>query len=408
MRVLFTLQPADGHLNPMLGLSAALREAGHEVVFATSGAFTPRIEARGEQAVAVGRDWLESQGPVSPPDADDPTGERTVFARLFLRETAREMATDLLDVVDDLRPDVLVCESFEFAGPAVAERVGIPFATFDLTFPVDHEVFLKTGDIEDDRDLDALRSHVGLGPATDPDWFRGELQISTFPDRYRDIQDEARRSRGIAPCRRPDVVIRPPVLDAVDDAVVPDWVEDLDGAIYVSLGTIFPQWFPHVLGAAATGAATLGRPTVVTYGASADPSALDLPDEPHVRVTDYVPQGAVLDRCDAAVIHGGTGTTLGALARGVPVVVIPMGADQFGHARCVEQLGAGLVLDHNELTDEAVADATRAVLEDGSYRAGAAEVAADLAALPPPSHAVAALEELVSRRGAASADGGPG
>ncbi|MDX1659853.1 MAG: glycosyltransferase [Nitriliruptorales bacterium] len=396
--MLFTLQPADGHLNPMLGLAAALRDAGHEVVFATSGAYVPRIEARGHRAVAVGMDWLESQGPVTPPPADDPTGHRSIFARLFLRETAREMAADLLDEVGTLRPDLIIGESFEFAGPAVAERADIPFATFDLSFPVDHEVMVKTGDIEDDRDLDALRSHIGLDPATDPDWFRGALQISTFPDRYRETQEDARQAHGLRRSRSPDVVIRPPVLDGVDDADVPGWVEGLEDAVYVSLGTIFTRWFPEVLSTAAAGAATLGRSTVVTYGASADPAMLELPDAPHVHVADYVPQGAVLDRCRAAVTHGGTGTTLGALARGVPVVVIPLGADQFGHARSVRELGAGLVLEHGGLTAEAVATAARSVVEDDSYAAGAAEIAADLAALPPPSHAVPALEDYAGVR----------
>lgn len=86
------------------------------------------------------------------------------------------MADDLTDLVRDLRPDVIVRESVEFAG-AIAERADVPFATFDLTFPIDFHIMTTTGDVEDATELEALRTHVGLDPASDPDWFRGRLVL---------------------------------------------------------------------------------------------------------------------------------------------------------------------------------------------------------------------------------------
>ena len=389
MRVLISTQPADGHLNPMLGLSAALRDAGHEVLFATSASFVPRVEGRGEAAVAVGRDWLESGGPTEPSDPHvDPQGFEDIFERLFLRGVALEMADDLVDLIGDLEPDVLIRESVEFAGSAAAERCGIPFATFDFAFPIDLETMVTTGDLQDAAPLELLRRHVGLPSAMDPDWFIGDLRITTLPDSY----------RGRPRPRRPHVLIRPHVVGVVDDAPVPDWIEQLTGAVYVSLGTIFPRAFPGVLNMAAAGAAAVGRDTVVTYGPSVDPAALALPGGEHVRVSRYVPQGPVLDRCDAAVTHGGTGTTLGALARGVPVVVIPLGADQHAHAAAVDRLGAGLVLDHRGLTSNAISEAVSTVLENASYRSAARDLAEELASLPGPERAVEALERLATAR----------
>ncbi|MBW3561249.1 MAG: hypothetical protein KY437_02005, partial [Actinobacteria bacterium] len=199
------------------------------------------------------------------------------------------------------------------------------------------------------------------------------------------------------PVREPHVLIRPHAVGVVDDAAVPDWIAQLDGAVYVSLGTVFPRYFPEVLNIAAAGGAAVGRETVVTYGPSVDPAVLDLPDDEHVHVAQYVPQGPVLDRCDVAVTHAGTGTTLGALARGVPVVVIPLGADQHAHAGAIERLGAGLVLDHRELTPAAVSQAVSSVADDPSYRTAADELAQELASMPGPEHAVVALSELADR-----------
>jgi UDP:flavonoid glycosyltransferase YjiC (YdhE family) len=389
MRVVITTQPADGHLNPMLGLCAALRAAGHEVLLATSASFVPRIEARGEKAVAVGRDWLESGGPSEPPDPGvDPGGVKDMFERSFLRGVASEMADDLVRLIGDVRPDVLVRESVEFAGSAAAERCGVPFATFDWSFPVDLDTMLTQFDLASDAPLGRLRAHLGLPPGREHDWFLGDLTITTLPERY----------RGDTPVRDRHVSIRPHVVDLVDDAPVPEWVEHLRGAVYVTLGTVFPRHFPEVLSVAAAGAALARRPTVVTYGASVDRDAIDLPDTEDVHVCAYVPQGPLLDRCVVAVIHGGTGTTLGALARGVPLVVIPMGADQYAHADAVERLGAGVVLDHRALTHTAVSDAVIAVGGDPAFRSAARGVARDLAAMPGPDHAVAALARLATGR----------
>lgn len=75
-----------------------------------------------------------------------------------------------------------------------------------------------------------------------------------------------------------------------------------------------------------------------------------------------------------------------------------MGADQHAHARTAVRLGAGLVLDHRDLIPEAVRDAVTAILQDASYRSTADELARDLASMPGPERAVAALERLVSGR----------
>lgn len=119
----------------------------------------------------------------------------------------------------------------------------MPFATFDFAFPIDLETMITTGDVEDGSQFELLRRHVGLPPAEDDDWFLGDLLITTLPDSY----------RGDAPLREPNVLIRPHVVGVVDDAPVPDWIERLDDAVYVSLGTVFPRHFPQVLNIAAAG-----------------------------------------------------------------------------------------------------------------------------------------------------------
>ena len=61
-----------------------------------------------------------------------------------------------------------------------------------------------------------------------------------------------------------------------------------------------------------------------------------LPRPPNATICRFVPHAAVLARASCAVTHGGMGTTLKALDRGVPVCAVPFARDQAEVARRVE------------------------------------------------------------------------
>jgi len=123
-----------------------------------------------------------------------------------------------------------------------------------------------------------------------------------------------------------------------------------------------------------------------------------------VRVEAWVDQERVLGSADVVVCHGGSGTVYGALAAGVPVVVVPVFADQFENGTRVARHGAGLVVaddDHGagrtgrRVVDDrhvpAIGGAVRAVLGDDGYRLAARRIAAEMAAEPVIDVALAAV-----------------
>ncbi len=100
----------------------------------------------------------------------------------------------------------------------------------------------------------------------------------------------------------------------------------------------------------------------------------------------------------AVVGHGGFGTTMTALAAGVPQVVVPLfSADQFVHADHVAAAGAGVRVDGGPAGAPSLAAAVGQVLADPGYRRRARAVAAEIAALPDPADLVPALVELAGR-----------
>ena len=68
-----------------------------------------------------------------------------------------------------------------------------------------------------------------------------------------------------------------------------------------------------------------------------------LPED--VYVEPWVPPEHVFAHAAAVLCHGGSGTTYGALAAGLPIVFVPMFADQRTNARLIAVAGAGVVVD---------------------------------------------------------------
>ena len=88
----------------------------------------------------------------------------------------------------------------------------------------------------------------------------------------------------------------------------------------------------------------------------------------------------------------------GALNAGLPMVLIPIGADQPYNAACCAALGVGVVIEPGERSAEAIRAAVRAVMDNRSYRQKAEQVRAEMAALPGPEHAVTLLERLTAEK----------
>jgi UDP:flavonoid glycosyltransferase YjiC (YdhE family) len=115
-------------------------------------------------------------------------------------------------------------------------------------------------------------------------------------------------------------------------------------------------------------------------------------------VVGWADHDALLSTCGAVVTHGGLGTTLRALAHGVPLVLLPLGRDQGFNAARVDELGAGIQLDARA-SAAAIGHAVDDVLSDPRYAAAAAELAARIAADEPDATAAQALERCGAEGG---------
>jgi UDP:flavonoid glycosyltransferase YjiC (YdhE family) len=147
----------------------------------------------------------------------------------------------------------------------------------------------------------------------------------------------------------------------------------------------------EVYGAALEAVSDLEARVLLTVGRRFDPASLGVAPA-NVHVESWVDQNTVFDQADVVVCHGGSGTTFGALRAGVPVVVVPLFADQDFNGVKVAESGTGIVVDlHRQEArrspfgrDDAnlVAEATRAILSDPKYRQHARSIAQEMALAP--------------------------
>jgi MGT family glycosyltransferase len=131
---------------------------------------------------------------------------------------------------------------------------------------------------------------------------------------------------------------------------------------------------------------------LLTVGRATDVATLG-PVPANTRVEQWVSQETVLRDASVVVCHGGTGTTLGALAAGVPLVICPLFADQPHNARAVKDAGAAVVLAAGaestgglrSLGAEDVAplrESIEKLISEPSYRRAAGRLASEISNLP--------------------------
>ncbi len=384
MRILFSARPAYGHVYPMMPLALTAREAGHHVEFATAGQFLPKLQSLGFTTHPVGltieeaRDELVGSAPGDGmPKGDDGRPDLDTGGRLFIDVLARHTAADLMPIIGDIAPDVVVYENGEFGAAVVAAAAGVPAICHSISPRLPDEVIRLLAGTR----LDELWAYYGKSPAP-IDVFTGDVYLDIFP----------------AMMQQPSILADParmrlrPIPWSEPSAPTPPWVGGQSNPlVYLTLGTVVAT--DDVLLPVIEGLAGMDVDVLVALGSAAGNELGPLPGNVHLE--PFVHQVAVLRHADLVVHHGGSGTVLGALALNKPQVILPKGADQFFNADVMAAAGLARVLEPRNVTADAVATLAKAALDERD-RPLVQAVHDEIVAMPDPSVVV---ERLVERYG---------
>jgi UDP:flavonoid glycosyltransferase YjiC (YdhE family) len=312
-----------GHFNPLVPFIQAARERGDELFVVVPPSLAHEVE---ELGVAH---YLS--------DPPDPTKSKDLWrraarlphtqaARLLDGEFFGRLSTEaMLETVeaacDAFQPDLILREPCAYAGAVMAQRRSIDHAQVAIsTARTEWSVIGLVGSTLDDFEPgmeQALRETRYLSRLP------SSLDPSPFPRTLRYREDEV-----------------------VETAEPGRWAQGAGPLIYLTFGTIAGG-----LGTARSAfqfaieaVAGLEARVLVTTGRAFDRRLLtDLPS--NVFVESWVPQASVFPFASLVLCHGGSGTTYGALAAGLPIVFVPMFADQRTNARLITVAGAGVLVD---------------------------------------------------------------
>lgn len=389
MRVLFTSIRNIGHFQPLVPLIEACVAGGCDVHVGTPPDLEERVRRTGATFVPLGHPGDTGLGPLWQEMRDVPPPERNrfVMGRIFAGACAKAALPALLEHAERSPPDVIVREAQEYAGLLVGEKLSIPTVRVAISLErLLRDCFPTLLPV-----LDEHRASLGL--PSDPEGQALHEPIFTqFPAALwqEAPHEDVRRFRvSDASVRGPLPLERPAA-----------WNDDSLPLVYLTLGTVAGSMselrdaYRLVLDAVAT----LPVRALLTTGDALDPASLGVVPE-RVHVERFVPQAELLPYVSAIVCHGGSGTVLGALAAGVPLVVVPMFADQPANAEQVEAAGAGIAVPLERATAATVATALTRLLDEPAFTARARTIASSIADLPHARETPGWLREIARHEG---------
>jgi MGT family glycosyltransferase len=419
--IAFFPEGAYGPTNNCVGIGDVLRRRGHRVVFIIEESFAGTLEAQGFE------ERLMRLGP--PPEADEEPGQ---FWKDFIRETApvfrrptieqlgdfiaptfealadgaRYVDDRLREILDELRPDVVVednvvtfpalpasgrpwvritsCNPAELKDPDVPPAFsGHPTADRSGWAAYRDEYRRTHADLH--AAFDAFGQERGAPPLPDLEFMHESpwLNLYLYPEAV-----DYRRARPLRPTwHNLGTSVR--ATDAAWE--LPAALAGGDGAlVYLSLGSL------------GSGDVELMQRLVDTLGESRHRVIVSKgPQHDQIRLADnmvgakFLPQTSVLPQVDLVITHGGNNTVTESLYFGKPMVVLPLFWDQYDNAQRVHETGLGIRLDTYGHAPDELRGAVDRLLADDALAQRLAAGARQLQANPGTVRAADLIEQLV-------------
>ncbi|MFG1995258.1 glycosyltransferase [Actinoplanes sp. NPDC048988] len=352
---------------PVLPLAHAIAAAGDQVTMAVAASMAHLMGGLPVLATGADVDVLLTENARRTGGAD--LGDISALAQFFTATRINLTFDDAMRHAHRIRPDLIISDEYDTIGPMLAAALAVPWVQHAIGLPV---------------------SPPPLAPAMKgllvPEYVRrGFVKaerlalVDPWPPALREP------GRALPPDRlaiRPQPYTAPPTAD---QTAVP--MPGPHPRVLVTLGTVLLDG--ELLDALVDAVAALDNVEVLALV----PPGVDHPlTDPrgHVRFLGFTPMAHLLAAGVSVIVAaGGAGTVLAAMSAGIPMVLLPRGAEKPQNAERVVEAGAGIAI-----TDPAKAGAAvRGLLTDPSYRSAAERIREQIRRAPHAKQVWAALRE---------------
>jgi UDP:flavonoid glycosyltransferase YjiC (YdhE family) len=317
----------------------------------------------------LGPTWARVQSALS---VDE--GEAIVVGEIFGDLNVAAALPRMHAACEEWRPDLILREPAEFASAIAAETHAIPHARIAIGLHSSETWMVELAKPALESRSPGITEAIADSP-----------YLSLFPASLEEPGE---------PAAARTYRFRDPAGNGSAGELGDWWRGDDRTLVYLSFGSVaggLPT-APAIYAAALEAVKDVPARVLVTVGNELELEALGAAPA-NVHLTGWVPQAAVFAEAGLVVCHGGSGTTLGALAAGLPLVIVPLFADQPPNAKRVAECGAGLVVEPlregpsqalpTSIDAVALRDAIVGALSDETLSRAAQEIANEMRAQPP-------------------------
>lgn len=358
--------PAHGHINPSLPLVRELVQRGEQVIYYASDEFKEKIERVGAQFRSYGEKSQQLHNELEGKHGN------LILLSFYILKIGQAILPDAINDLETDKPDYIIYDSMALWGKFAAQMMKLPavcsntifvmsekrllnpkvFFSFAQGLPYVFPFFLLSRRLAAMYQIPRLRlRQIFIGDA--------DLTIVYTSRCFQpDSHQLDKRYRFIGPSIPGESNLLCKDMDFPAKGDIP--------LIYISLGTVFnnnTKFYNECIRAYKN----MECRVIMSVGNAIDLSALkDIPKNFTVR--RHVPQMEVLKRADLFITHGGMNSVSEALFLGVPMIVVPMAADQPIVAVRVKEVGAGIYLKKGKVKHKRLQSLSAHILSDQGYK----------------------------------------
>lgn len=365
-KVLFMNGPSQGHINPTIPLMEELIKRGEQITCFITEEYREKIERTGATFRACDN-YLKKYY--------KPEHKIGLFEGIEGLLNIRYMVIhDVLRQIKDEKFDYVIHDSILGCGSDIAQILKLPAVCSCTTLAPSKKRVI----IPDMSGFGLFKNKVtgyshyrnswrtqkeqeelfGLKPSSPLDAYfrRGDLNIVYTSREFQPYSSDFDNSFKF---------VGPSISDRKENIEFPFEVLKGKKVIYISMGTVhnYRLDFYKICMDAFRG---MDVQVVLSIGDTNNIENLkNIPDNFIVR--NYVPQIEILKHTDVFISHGGMNSTSEAIFSNVPLVLVPMAADQFLVAKRVEELKLGICLNKDKITSELLKKTVSKVLSNMEF-----------------------------------------